>query len=206
MTLSEKQIRAQVQDEGKIHTLITFEMVGKPQEHVENTLQTFITKLEKDPNVDLLNSETADAQELEDEEGFFSAFSEVEMLVPNLESITSISVNLMPASIEIMAPDEFTFTARDVMNWENDLLSRLHEINQRFREETKKVRYLSKNMNALIQNTVSILLTGGNKSSEQLSKLTGIPADRLEQTLKKMQEQNIVTQEDSTWALNSKKK
>jgi CRP-like cAMP-binding protein len=206
MGLSEKQITEKVEDEGAIRVLVTFEMVGKPQQHVEDTLQTYVTKIKEDPNIDLIDVETADAQELEEEEGFFSAFSEIEMLVPQLESITSLSVNLMPASIEILAPDHFTFNARQAMNWQNDLLARLHEISQQLRGERQKVRYLSKNMAALIQNTVTLLLANGPKTTEQLAQLTGIPAERLAQNLAQYQENNIITQEGDKWQLSSNKK
>ena len=206
MALSDKEIRMQIEEEKKIHVLITFEMVGKPKEHVEETLQTYTKKLEEDPNVVLINSDIEEAVELEDEKGFFSAFSEVEMLLPNMESLTSICVNLMPASIEILGPDSFTFEAREIMNWENDLLARLHEISQTLRAERQKTAYLAKNMHALIHNTISVVLASGPRTLEDLSRLTGIPAERLEKDLADMKEKGVVQEEEDVWQLKPQNK
>jgi hypothetical protein len=154
----------------------------------------------------MINKHTADAVELEEEEGYFSSFSEIEMTIPNLESLTSISVNLMPASVEVLAPDEFSFSARQVMNWQNDLLARLHEISQNLRTERQKVTYLSKNMRALVQNMVTILLANGEKTTAQLSRLTGIVEERLEKTLQDIEKNDVITQENNTWHLKQNKK
>ncbi|MFT4250815.1 MAG: hypothetical protein ACMXYD_05635 [Candidatus Woesearchaeota archaeon] len=205
MALSEKEIRLQIEEEKKIHVLITFEMVGKPRKHVEETLQTYTKKLQEDPNVVLINSDIAEAAELEEEKGFFSAFSEVEMLLPNMESLTSICVNLMPASIEILGPDSFTFEAREIMNWENDLLARLHEISQTLRAERQKTTYLVKNMHALIHNTISVVLAGGARDLEDLSRLTGVPSERLEKDLAAMKEKGVVTEDEGVWQLKPQK-
>lgn len=206
MALSKREIRHKVEDEGAIHVLITFEMVGKPKEHVDKTLQIYIEKLEEDPNVEMINKHTGETIELEEEEGFFSSFCEVEMLIPNIESLTSINVNLMPASVEVLAPDEFRFTGRQVMNWQNDLLARLHEISQNLREERQKVAYMAKNTQALIQNMITILLSSGPKSSDQLSKLSGIEKGRLEKVLEEIKKQEVIKKEEGSWQLIPNKK
>ena len=206
MSLTEEEITERIQEDGALRSLITFEVAGKPQEHVEQTLDTYIEKLREDKALDVLDVHKEDAIELEDEEGFFSAFAEVEMLVPDLESLTHLCVNLMPASVEILAPDEFRFQARDVQNWSNDLLSRLHEIAQQLRAERQKNRYLNKNTQNLLQNMITILLANGPKDDEMLARLTGVKQEKIAQLLEQLDEQDIISKEGDKWILNSSQK
>lgn len=206
MTLSDAEITERIQEEGALRSLITFEVAGKPKQHVEQTLSTYIDKLKEDKALDVLDVHREDAIELEDEDGFFSAFSEVEMLLPDLESLTHLCVNLMPASVEILEPDEFRFAARNVQNWSNDLLSRLHEIAQQLRSERQKTNYLNKNIHALLQNMITILLANGPKDDAMLSKLTGVEQEKLTGVLESLREQEIISKEEDQWILNSSHK
>lgn len=207
MTLSEAEINEKIEEEGAVRVLVTFEVAGKPKSHVDETLTLYTDKLKEDKAVNVLDIHREKAIELEDEdEGFFSAFAEVEMLLADLEDLTHISVNLMPASVEVLAPEKFSFEARDMQNWTNDLLSRLHEIAQQVRTEKQRAAHLNKNMRALMQNLVRILLINGPKTEQELSRLTGIESKVIQRVMKDMQEQQTARKEDDKWVLHEKEK
>ena len=206
MTLSEAQINEKIQEEGAIRVLATFEVAGKPKKHVEETLTTYIDKLKEDEAIDVLNVHREKAVELEDEESFFSAFAEVEMLLAELEDLLHLCINLMPASVEILAPDYFEFEARELQNWNNDLLSRLHEIAQTVRTERQKAAYLNKNIHGLLINFVHVLLVSGPKGKEELARMTGVDAQGMDKLLNDMKEQELVREEDGKWVLHKQQK
>ena len=206
MTLSELEINEKIEEEGALHVLVTFEVAGKPQEHVEQTLTTYIEKLKEDKSIHVLDVHREEAIELEDEEGFFSAFAEVKMLLRDAEDLTHLSINLMPASVEILAPDRFSFEARELQNWNNDLLSSLHEIAQKMREEKQKSAYLNKNMHALLQNFVNVLLVNGPKSEEQLSRMVGVEKKGIQNVMKDLKKRGVARKEGDEWVLSEQEK
>lgn len=193
-------------EEGWIHCLVVFEVAGKPQKHVDDTLTAFMDQLKQEKALLLKSIDQQPAQELEDEKEFFSAFAEVELLGRSLESLSGLAFNYTPASIEILAPDELKSSARQLQNWLNDLLSKLHATSQELREERQKLRYASQNIANLIQNTITILLASGAKSTVELARLTGAPEESAKRVLEQMREQKIVKEEDEKWTLSSRAK
>lgn len=208
MSLSEAEINEKIQEEGAIRILATFEVAGKPKKHVEDTLTTYVDKLQEDKSVTVLDTHRGDAIELEDEDnkGFFSAFAEVEMLLKDAEDLIHLSINLMPASIEVLAPDRFEFEAREMQGWTNDLLSRLHEISQSIRAEKQKVAYLNKNTRALVQNLITVLLLNGPKTTEQITRMSGVEQKNITRILESLSEKDVVSQEGEKWVLNKQAK
>ncbi len=206
MSISKAEINEKI-EEGWIRCLVTFEIVGKPKEHVEQTIELYIQKILEDKAIHVIDTHKEEATELEDEnEGFFSAFCEIEMLLKNVESIMHLSINLMPASIEILEPSEFSFSGLDLQNWSNDLLSRLHEIAQQVRNEKQKSTYVQKTLFSLIENFVVVLLGTGPKKAIELSKLTGIEEKKVEEILSDMKEKGHVLKEGENWILQRKEK
>jgi hypothetical protein len=205
MKLSKAEINERV-EEGALHILVTFEVAGKPKKHVEETLSIYIKKLDEDKSITVLNVHKEAANELEEEEGYFSAFAEVEMLIKDLEDLLHLCINLMPASVEILAPDNFSFEAREMQNWSNDLLSRLHEIAQNMRVETQKSAYLNNSMRALLQNFIHVLLVSGPKNEEQLTRMTGVEPTSIKKILEELKDKKILTQEKDTWMIHEPQK
>ena len=206
MTLSENEISERI-EEGSIRILVTLEVAGKPKEHVEESLTTYLKQIEEEKHLEVLALEKEDALELEgDNEGFFSAFAEIEMLVPQLEGVTQLAFNYTPASIEIIEPDEFHVEARDLQNWINDILSQLHTVALELRGERQKSMHLNQGLVRLAQNFISVLLTSGPKTEEMLGRMTGLEKEPLSRLIKKLSEEGIIQEEDGSWTLSSSEK
>lgn len=205
MTLSKAEIRDKI-EEGAIKCLITLEVAGKPKEHVEKALEELLGKLKEEKHLDILKIVKGEAKELEDDEGYFSAFAEIGMLVPDMESLTFIAMNFTPASIEILAPDRFVFPPNRVQNWLNDLLSKLHSISQEHRNLTQQTRYYQQNMNRLARNIITVLLAAGHQTSDTLSKLTGIEEENVKKILEHLKKEEQVMEKDGKWVLKQEKK
>jgi hypothetical protein len=201
MTLSESEIQERI-EEGHIRCLITFEVAGKPKEHVDKTLEEFIEKLKQEKALTVIETHVEEAAELEEEEGFFSAFAEVDMLLKQLESLTSLSINMMPASVEILEPGNFKFPASKMQNWLNDMISQLHTISTGLRTEKQRVKHLSLNMGSLLRNFIAVLLAQSSRDSETLARITGVPAADLGPILEQMEKEGHVKKEGEDWILS----
>jgi hypothetical protein len=196
--MKDSQIRERLQ-KGWVRAIITFEVVGKPAKHVEKALADFMENIKKDERIVFLREEMEPA--LEHEDGMFGTFCEAEMLVQNLEVLTWLSINFSPASIEIVDPDTLHIPARDVQNWLNDLLAKVHEVGSNHRTQISATENLTVAMNQLIQNIVLLSLRGGAKSEEQLEQETGIHRTQLDPFTKHLTEKGQIVKAGDTFRL-----
>jgi len=178
---------------------MTFELAGKPRAHVEGTLNAYILNIKNDGRILSLNEEYAEP--IEHEDGIFSAFVEMEALVQDLETLTWLAINFMPASIEVQEPERVPLEARIVTNWYNDILSKLHELSTILREERAVNTHLTEAMNALIKNAILAGVRGGPKTAAQIQGITGIVEEQLAPFLKHLVEKGRLKEKDGAYAL-----
>lgn len=141
------------------------------------------------------------ADTVEHEDGISSTFCETDMLVQNMETLTWLAVNFMPASIEVEEPDRPEIDARGITAWMNDLLAKLHETSNVLREERAINGQLTKGMNALIKNALILALKDGEKTSKELERSVGIAEKQLEPFLKHFEEQGKVAKKAEKYVL-----
>ncbi|MDD9953509.1 MAG: hypothetical protein OXR66_04170 [Candidatus Woesearchaeota archaeon] len=196
--MKESEIRAKIGD-GWLRVIMTLEVAGKPKEHIEETLDKYIENIDKDERIEVLIDDREPAEEHED--GMFTAFSELEMIVDNMETLTWLCVNFSPASIEVIDPETFQIEGREITNWLNDLLAKIHEISKDYREKLSGNEYLTRAMNQLIQNSVILSLKTGNKTEEELVKETGLIPDTLKPFLKHLVEKKHITKKGKEYSL-----
>ncbi len=171
-----KERQRELLREGWLRIIIIFEIAGKPREHVERTLRAYLENVKNDRRVLVLEEEFADA--LEHEDGIFSAFVEAEMLVQGFETLTWLAINFMPASIEVVEPEQVLLPANKITAWSNDLLAKLHETSTLLREERAVVQNLTRSLNALIKNAV-LIAAKSERSAGELAVETGISEEQL---------------------------
>ncbi len=176
--ISEKELLEQ----GYIKSRIIFEMIGKPKEHIENTLKEYIKKIKIDPDLRIIDEFYSDAEKQED--NMWSCFAEITMLIKDLQKITWLSLNFMPASIEIIEPTNFSLTNREIGLWLNDVLAKLHEINIITTGVVSKDKEISKTLGVLMKNIVLIALESGAKTTREIFLKTGIQETELKEVLK----------------------
>ncbi|MBR9693264.1 hypothetical protein GOV07_05055 [Candidatus Woesearchaeota archaeon] len=196
--LTEAQIKEQL-SEGWLRVLITFELVGKPREHIEATIKSYLANIKQDKRIKAIKEEFAEAIEMDD--GLFSTFCEFETMVENMEVLTWLAVNFMPASIEILSPDKLTLDSRVIVNWVNDLLAKLHEVSNVLREERAVNAHVTKGMNALIKNSILAALKTGELTPADLEKIVGIQAAQLVPFLENLLEKGTIIQKNKKYSL-----
>src|SRR3989344_8045496 len=102
---SEKQMLM----DGWLKCRVVIELMGKPKEHVEQTMQKYVEKIKSEPNISMLGVQLADAtlidtkaQEEGQEKQMWTVFADMEMLMKEPGVLTTFCLNYMPASIEII--------------------------------------------------------------------------------------------------------
>jgi len=170
--MDDKEIQKRVKA-GAILAQVAFEVIGNPKEHVESTIKSFVDNIRKDSFISILSEDYGDAEEVEKSDGLWGAYADTEMLLPNLDKLIWLCVNFMPANIEIIAPESLNFSDKDLTNWLNDLLAKLHEVSINVRQTNAQNELLIQNMNALIQNSI-LIAAEHYHTPEEIGKKTGI--------------------------------
>ena len=104
------------------------EVMGRPPEHLKETLKELITKIGAEKGVEVKSSDIHKPKELEEDKGFYTTFADVEVEVDSLREIMAITFRYMPSHLEVIYPEKL-----DVDN---------HYFNEVFNEITRSLRYL----------------------------------------------------------------
>jgi hypothetical protein len=174
--MDERELQKKIKN-GAVLAQVAFELIGNPKEYIENAVKSYINNIKNDSQIKIISEEFGEAEQLEG--GLWSTYADTEMLFDNLDKLNWLCINFMPASIEIIAPEELSFSDKDLTNWFNDLLSKLHEISASVRQTTTQDQLVVKTMNALIQNAI-IVASEHYHTPEEISSKTGIAKEQLQ--------------------------
>ena len=181
-----------------IRCKIIIEMLGKPKEHVEKTLRSYVDKIKDDPELIALNTEFADAQE---KEKLWSTFAELEVVIKGIPKLIAFCFDYMPSSIEILKPEEFSMKKSTIEDFINNLQARLHNVDMIVKKQKNENEFLRQNLNKAVSNVILISLASGNLDKEKLSKITGIHDKELKIFLDNLIKENKITKEGEIYSL-----
>ena len=171
--------------EKKILFRAVIEVLGKPQEHVDKSLKQFVEQLKTSGTYEVISEEYADLKKQEEQE-LWAGFAELELKAAAIEDLISFCFDYMPSMIEILEPKELRYSDTDVSQFLNDLQAKLHQVDMVAKQIKFENDQLKKSMSGLLNNYILVLLSKGNLTSEQLSGLTGVNKDKLEDYLDKL--------------------
>ncbi len=195
--MNDKEIRQKI-DEGWIRSAVIIEMLGKPREHVEETLKEYISTIKKDNDLAVLKEDYADIEQKED---LFSTFVELDLLISDITKLIYFCFDWMPSSIEIMEPELFRLEANDVTDFLNDLQARLHNVDMSLKSVKSENAYLHENINALLQNFIFFSLKQGDKTIDEIQKEMGMDEVHLQRLLEMLVENNKIQKREDKYGL-----
>ena len=185
-------------ERAKIRCRTIIEILGKPKEHVEKTLKEYVDKIKEDESLVVLNEDFAEPKE---QEGLWSVFAELEMILKDIPALIGFCFDYMPSSIEIIKPEEIVMTSKDISDFMNDLQARLHKMDMLIKQHRGENDFLRKNMNVLVKNIIMIALAKSSLSAEKLSKAAGIPENEILPFIKFLLKENKLKKEGEIYSL-----
>ena len=181
-----------------IRCKIIIEILGKPKEHVEKTLNMYVDKIKNDSDLIVLNSEFSEAAE---KDKLWAIFVELDMVIKGIHKLISFCFDYMPSSIEITKPEEFVMKKSTIEDLINDLQARLHGVDMIVKNQKNENEFLKQNLDKAISNVILVSLASGSLDKEKLSKSTGIHDKELEIFLDKLIKENKISKENETYSL-----
>ena len=187
--------------------MITFraimEVLGKPKEHIEQALKDYLQQLKQDQRYKVVYEEVAETKPQENSE-LWVTFAELEIQVQGLEDITSFCFDYMPSVVEILEPASLTMTDVQLTQTFNDLQAKLHQVDMVAKQVKIENDILKKSTGSLLRNYVQVLLSRGNLASPQLSGLTGVEQNMLEDFLDKLIDEGMIDMKEGIYFLKKK--
>ena len=114
-------------DETKgIKAVLIIDVIGKPPEHLTETLNNIIKKIDDEKGVDVIGKKLNEPTLMKDQKNFYTSFAEVEVEVEEIFGLIILMFKYMPAHIEILYPELIALTNNGWNDVLNELTRRLH--------------------------------------------------------------------------------
>ena len=110
----------------KLHTLMILEILGKPAEHVFESLNQLVDKLDSERGVKITKREIRDPLPVENSKELFTTFAELEVEFETLDIYLAVLFAYMPAHVEIISPENMTVTNTYLNDLGNKVIQRMH--------------------------------------------------------------------------------
>ena len=120
----------------EIKVLLTYEILGRPPEYIQEALKKFIDDFDKKTGITIISKKFHEPkplekqQENEDTKGLFTTFAEVELELENLNLLFSIVLNTLPANIEILSPSSLSMNNFNLSELFCELTIKLHKFDE----------------------------------------------------------------------------
>ncbi|MBD3164805.1 hypothetical protein GF323_06420 [Candidatus Woesearchaeota archaeon] len=174
------------------------EILGKPKDFVESRMKEYISKIKEDENLMVMEEKISEPKK---EGELFTIFAEVEMVIKGFSNLVGFCIDYMPSSIEIIKPDEFYFGQRTFTNFINDTLAKLHNVDMIAKKMGTENRFLKKNINNLIMNSLLVLVRLNINKADILAKAMGMEEEETKRLLDILKKENKITEEKGVYSV-----
>ena len=106
------------------------EIAGFPQTHVDETMEKVLEMLNKEPTIKIIKKEVGKAEKIKE---LWSSFVDLELDLDNLAALHKFCFDYLPTSIEIQDITEIKFEVKELNNFINDTLLKIHQYNNAVR-------------------------------------------------------------------------
>ncbi len=182
----------------KIRTLFIFEILGKPAEHIKDSLDKIINQLSEQKGLEVVRRVVHEPKLIEDDgksdskleklenenyvkQGMYSTFAEVEVETDNINLIMAIVLNMLPSHVEILQPTEFSLNNAELSGLMSELTVKMHKY-----DEITKVLMLEKDY------LIKKLKEAEDKVSNFEGEVKGIDEKKEDNENKKIDQDNVV--------------
>ncbi|MFT4313066.1 MAG: hypothetical protein ACMXYA_01545 [Candidatus Woesearchaeota archaeon] len=202
--MNKTEILERIED-GAIQFVAVIEVLGKPKEHIVEVAKDMVDQIQKDERFDIIESDIKEPLEAEGTESLFSLFCEIEILAERFDQVFDFAMNYMPASLEIIEPENVSLRTTDANGIVNDFVSKVHETDSTLKNKIQEGKLLAKNLNIMILNTIKLFLRFGPANAKMVSQNVGISEQNATDFLEKLVTDKAVTKSGDMYQLQFKK-
>lgn len=110
----------------KIVAIMILEILGKPPEHLIETLEKIIDEIKKEKGVEVLSKKIMEPVQLKENKDFYTSFAEIEVQVEKIDSLAMLMFKYTPANIQVIEPEKILVDNALLSDVLSEIIRRLH--------------------------------------------------------------------------------
>lgn len=119
--------------EKKTTAILVIEAMGRPKEHLVQTLEELTENMKKEKGVKIVENKIHEPTEVKDKKDLFTTFTEIEVEVEKPIILALLMFKYMPAHVEVIEPETFTIENHEFTEILSELTRRLHKYDELLR-------------------------------------------------------------------------
>ena len=135
----------------KITAVMILEIIGKPAEHLIETLEQIIKEMSNEKDVKVNNKKISEPTELKEKKEFFTTFAEIEIEIEAASQLAMLMFKYMPAHVEVVSPESIVLTNNDYGDILSELTRRLHKYDEVARVVQMEKDILEKKLKSVLE-------------------------------------------------------
>jgi len=113
-------------EENEIRAILILEVIGRPPQHLKETLEKLIDNMDKEKGVEVKEKKINEPMEIKDKKDLYTTFAEVEVEVKSILHLAMLMFKYMPAHIEIISPENLMLSNNSIGEIFSEIIRRLH--------------------------------------------------------------------------------
>ena len=136
----------------KIRAILIVEVLGKPPEHLKNTLGKIAEAIGSEKDVEVKEKKINEPIEMANKKGYYTSFAEIEVETKAVIQLIMIMFKYMPAHIELLSPENLKLSNNELGELFNEVGRRLHGYDEIARVIQLEKNILEKKLKELLEN------------------------------------------------------
>jgi len=110
----------------KIRVSFILEVIGRPPEHLVETLEGIIKTIGDEKGVEIKEKKVNEPIALKEQDDLYTSFAEIEFEIEDIVNLSMLILKYMPSHIEIISPEKIISTNNGLNDMFNEIARRLH--------------------------------------------------------------------------------
>src|SRR3989344_5317652 len=94
----------------KIRAMLILDIIGRPAEHLLETLDKLIEEMRKEQGVKVVSTDTKEPTLMKDSKEFYTTFAEIEVETESMMHLAMLMFKYMPAHVEVISPENISIS------------------------------------------------------------------------------------------------
>jgi hypothetical protein len=112
--------------ETKVRAVMIIEVLGRPPEHLTETLEDFAKKIGEEKGVRVIDKKIMDASLVKDQKDLYTTFMEIEVETESPMHLAGLMFRYMPAHVEVISPENLILNNNSFGEILSEVVRRLH--------------------------------------------------------------------------------
>ena len=109
-----------------IRAIIVIEVIGRPPEHLIETLNSMIKQIDEEGGVTVKEKKMKEPILMKDQKDFYTSFAEIEIEIEQILDLAMLVFKYMPSHVEVVSPELIALTNNGWNEILNETARRLH--------------------------------------------------------------------------------